>query len=313
MMATAALAGLLVAGPVFAKPDLIPIFQVQGGSETDVFGINDSELITGSWYDANLVEHGYVGPVSSTTYTTFDDPTDPGTEPRGINNGGYITGLDNAEGRSPSDYIPFERTPDGTITNVTMGGSTLNDLIQGINNKNVFTGDYINSNQVIGYTGSNAQYTNSFTLNGITNTGYAGRGINDKGDIVGWYYDSKGVQHGFLLRGKAAMTIDYPSKAAVSTVLEGINNRGQITGQWTDALTDIHGFIYYSNLKTFRTIKIPGARAFIQPWGINSKGLIAVGSDAGYYIWCPSSKNCVFGASAIRPQRQERKLLPKMP
>lgn len=314
MMATVALAGLLAAGAVSAKAVLVPIFPVPNSAETDVFGINDSDVITGSWYDTNLVEHGYVGPASSSAYTTFDDSTDPGTEPRGINNGGYVTGFDNSGRTKATAHIPFERAPDGTITNVTMNGSTLNDLIQGINNSDVFTGDYINSNlQTIGYTGSNAQFLNSFTLNGITNTGYAGRGINDKGDIVGWYYDSNGVQHGFLLRGTTAVTIDYPSSSAISTVLEGINNKGEITGQWTDALTDIHGFVYNSRHKTFRDIRVPGSASFVQPWGINSMGQVALGSDVGYYIWCPSFNTCAGTARVGAVQRPAHKLLPKMP
>lgn len=314
MMMTTAVVGVLAAGPTLASGVLVPIVLVTGSTETDVFGINDSEVITGSWYDSSNAEHGYVGSIFGSNYTTFDDPTAPGTEPRGINNGGYITGFDNSKKGNPSKDIPFERTPDGTITNVTKDGQTLNYLIQGINNNNnVFAGGYIANSVYIGYTGANAQYTKNFTLKGITNTGYAGRGINDKGDIVGWYYDANGAQNGFLLSRKTAVTLDYPSASAVSTVLEGINDRGQITGQWTDSRGIIHGFVYDSATKSFRKIKVPGSSSFVQPWGINSKGLVALGSDAGDFVWCPSVNNCINGATTVKPQRPTRELLPKLP
>lgn len=314
-MVTTAVTALVAAGPVLAKGVVVQVVPVQGSDETDVFGINDSNAITGSWYDPSGAEHGYVGSFTGANYTTFDDSTDPGTEPRGINNAGYVSGFDNSGGSSPSAYIPFERAPSGAISNVAMDGNVLNGLIQGINNKNVFTGGYENSNlQFVGYIGANGKYSKGLNLKGITSTGFAGRGVNDKGDIVGWYYDTNGVQHGLLLpSGKTAVRIDDPDKSAVSTVLEGINNNGEITGQWTDSSSDIHGFVFDSMTKKFTALKINGAVSFVQPWGINSKGDVAVGSDVGYYIWCPSQKVCPVGAPAIKVQHPWRKLLPKFP
>ena len=32
----------------------------------------------------------------------------------------------------------------------------------------------------------------------LTNTGTAGRGTNDAGDVAGWYLDRSSVEHGFL-------------------------------------------------------------------------------------------------------------------
>lgn len=312
----AALIGVAATGPVFGKSLLTPIFPVSGSAETDVFGIHDGNptIITGSWYDSNNIEHGYVGPITGSAYTSFDAPAESGTEPRGINDGGYITGFGSSGNSSPSADIPFVRAPNGTITNVTMRGTTLNYLIQGINSKNAFTGGYLNTNlQVAGYVGSNTKYAKSFKLANIINTGFAGRGINDKGDVVGWYYDTNSVRHGFLLSGKTVVTIDFPSKAAVSTVLEGINDRGTITGQWTDNRTDIHGFLYDSKNRAFTSIEVPGSNSFVQAWGISDSGLVAIGSDAGYFIWCPTQKNCVSATVAGKPQRPARKLSPKTP
>ena len=56
------------------------------------------------------------------------------------------------------------------------------------------------------------------------------QGINDSGQIVGYYSDTSGVRHGFLLSGGAYTSIDCPSPYTVSSSAFGINNLGQIVG-----------------------------------------------------------------------------------
>src|SRR5947209_9923000 len=50
----------------------------------------------------------------------------------------------------------------------------------------------------------------------LTNSGVAGRAIDSVGDVGGWYYDSSFLQHGFIIVGGTATSIDYPN--AVYTV-----------------------------------------------------------------------------------------------
>ncbi|HEY3777246.1 MAG TPA: hypothetical protein VGL35_04245 [Rhizomicrobium sp.] len=313
LLVFAAIVGLLGAGPAAAKPYLYPITAVPNSILTTIFGINDKGIATGSWYDPENVEHGYIGSPDGSKYTTFDDQTDPGTEPRGLNDANIVTGFDNSQSGSADSYIPFERASDGTITDLAKKGVTLNDLIQGINKNGVFTGSYATTSlQIVGYTGKNAKFTGGIKLKGITNTGVAGRGIDAAGDIVGWYYDASGAQHGFLLpAGRNPTTINSTAKNTVSTVLESINDKGLITGQYTDTSGDIHGFIYDIAQKAFREIKVPGAASFVQAWGINNKGWVAVGSDAGYFVYCPSFSKCVGTAAPYRAPKQ--KLHPQLP
>jgi len=54
-------------------------------------------------------------------------------------------------------------------------------------------------------------------------------GINDAGQIVGYYWDSTG-SHGFLKDGSSYTTFDYPGP--VWTYAYGINDAGQIVGQY---------------------------------------------------------------------------------
>jgi len=80
-------------------------------------------------------------------------------------------------------------------------------------------------------------------------------GMNDWGWIVGWYQDSNGNDHGFLLQGKKYTVLDVPG--ALETYAYGINNQGDITLTWADSKYLYEGALY--NGKTYQVINVPGA------------------------------------------------------
>jgi probable HAF family extracellular repeat protein len=301
LMLSAALVGLVATAPAMAKGSLYTLPLVSGSTETIAFGVADNLNITGYWLNSSSVENGFVGPADGSNYTTFDDDGTEGTQPRGLNLKGYVTGIDDVGSGEVLDYVPYERNPGGTITDVTMDGTVLNYLVQGINKKGVFTGSYENtSGVIIGYTGKNAQYKKAFTLPGITTTGVAGRGINDKGDIVGWYTNSSGVEHGFLLSGKTATTIDNPGG---TTNLEGINNNGEISGLYTDTSGNRHGFTYEIKTKKFTDLTVSGS-TYVEVWGLNDNGVVAIDGENSSgvfvgYLYCPTTKVCPTGAARV--------------
>jgi hypothetical protein len=70
------------------------------------------------------------------------------------------------------------------------------------------------------------------------------QGINPGGEIVGFYQDTAGHQHGFWLAGGNFVSIDYPG--AISTAARGISPGGDIVGNYTDAPggpPNVHGFL----------------------------------------------------------------------
>jgi len=93
-------------------------------------------------------------------------------------------------------------------------------------------------------------------------------GINDAGQIVGYYQDSPEV-HGFLYEGGIFTLIDVPGASA--TRPWDISNAGQIVG---NASGSNHGFLYDGS--NFSTIVFPGAVS-TSVRGINNSGHI-VGS-----------------------------------
>jgi probable HAF family extracellular repeat protein len=65
-------------------------------------------------------------------------------------------------------------------------------------------------------------------------------GINDSGQIVGYFFDTRGVEHGFVDTSGSFTTIDVPG--AQSTTAYGINDSGQIVGSFSNGPGG-HGFL----------------------------------------------------------------------
>jgi len=106
------------------------------------------------------------------------------------------------------------------------------------------------------------------------------QGINDPGQIVGYYFDTSGARHGFLLDGGTYTTIDCPSPYTTTEAF-GINNLGQIVGYCAapGGVNGVYGstrsFILSGGVLTFLSDapgSYGGASTFAQ--GINDSGQI---------------------------------------
>ena len=65
-------------------------------------------------------------------------------------------------------------------------------------------------------------------------------GINNAGEIVGYYEDGTRYDHGFLYTGRNFTTFDVPGPG---TYPGGINDFGEIVGYYYDGMFDTHGFL----------------------------------------------------------------------
>jgi len=81
----------------------------------------------------------------------------------------------------------------------------------------------------------------------------AAAGINDAGQIVGYFGDSAGLQHGFLKNGTSFTKVDFP--ASTLTSLTGINRAGQIAGSYEDGTGAFYPFV--TDLSTFTMLDLP--------------------------------------------------------
>jgi hypothetical protein len=289
LVKTAALAGvaMLTLSAANAASTLIPVPQFKGGSTTNPFGINNKNVIAGSYLDSGGLQHGFYGSLKG-KYTSFDYTlqTDViATQARALNDDGDITGYATAS----SQAVGYEwELSGGTMFTITSKKlPSLDGLAQQITNKGEFVGSYQTTKggpfAYIGQTWA-LKKTLKQQFGGLT---MAGRGINKAGDIVGWFQDANGVQRGFTDIGGTFTQVDYPGNQAV-TVLEGINDSGLIVGQYTDSSSVIHSF-ELSKAGKFKEIKVPNAVSFTQAFGVNNAGWVTILSDQGSFIYCPGT------------------------
>jgi hypothetical protein len=156
-------------------------------------------------------------------------------------------------------YVNNLGTKIPTVLNITTGkftdlqppGASGNAEATGINDRNNGQGDITGWEQtasqgVIGFFDTTGTYY-PIWFNGATAT-YP-LSINYDDQIAGYYVDSKGANHGFVLTGpsnggKAQIwqTIDEPN-AAYGTWVTGINTHDDICGYYIDSSHRQHGFV----------------------------------------------------------------------
>lgn len=96
------------------------------------------------------------------------------------------------------------------------------------------------------------------------------RGINNRGDIVGFYMTTPtSLQRAFLLqRDGTLVEVQYPNSR--TSYAYGINSRGAIVGAYTDAAKTVHGYLRTVEGE-FVTLDYPLATQ-TEAWDINERG-----------------------------------------
>ena len=276
---------------------VVKIKPVGNSTSMSVFGINDHNVIVGGFVDKkDDIEHAFSGPLNG-TYSRLD-LGNGGSEARGINNAGYITGIANTKKGDFSSEPIVERLPDGKIVQVTQNGTAIFGLAQGINNsQNKFAGGYWDRStadfSARGFLGSKGQWRSHVYVSAPTQELIA-YGINSNDVIVGQYL-TQGTQHGFIRNGKEWSTVDFPSSAG--TQMSAVNDKGKAVGHWYDGNGHEHSFLLDVAANTFTDIEVAGAK-HVEAWAINSAGAVVVNTNIGSFIWCEKQKACPAGSTA---------------
>jgi hypothetical protein len=169
---------------------------------------------------------------------------DTATEILGLNNAGFGVGyFRNTDGNNVPVIINI---PTENFTALRPPGYS-NAEATGINAFGDIAGWETTSSSTIGFFERlGAYYTFAFAKAKAT----FALGINSADQIVGYYVDSGGTKHGFILTnpksGKKWQTIDEPN-AAHGTVVTGINDDDSICGYYFDASGVQHGFVATTN------------------------------------------------------------------
>jgi len=132
------------------------------------------------------------------------------------------------------------------------------------------------SGEVVGfYTNSNSDlqgFTYDHGVFSIINVPAAHLAINNHGEVTGNYFDSDGIgEHGFIYERGVVTPLDVPG--ATQTVPVAINNSGEIAGKYVSGGSQ-HGFVYDDG--AFTTIDVPSALS-TRAVAINDRGDIVGG------------------------------------
>jgi probable HAF family extracellular repeat protein len=249
-------------------------------TSTFAYDINNNGQIVGGYFDTTT--RGFIYTITSASFTAvLNDPVGiNGTEAFGINDAGKVVGhfADGFLNRG------FFYTNGAFSTSIVFPGAALD-----INNATQVVGD----NGSSGFLYDNSVYT-TIRYDGSTLT--SAQGINDNGEVVGYYQDGTGY-HGFTYTYQTNSYNAYPDVLLPGqTYLTGINDQGWVVGYYYDGSGVAHSFLDTNGILPggFQTIgdDLDATGVFAQ--GINDEGQIV-----GYYN--DSSGTHAFLASAEVP------------
>lgn len=190
-----------------------------GTTVNQLLGVNNSNIAAGFYVDGNGNAQGYLYNINNQTFSAIADPNGVATTAAGINNSGVVTGFyTDAAGNShgfldmAGVYKSFD-DPNGT-----------NTMFFGINNMGDVVGTYTDANGVneglvydyLTNTWQTVDDPNNSATAAFGVTGTFINGINDNGQLVGFYSDGTNV-NGF----EATATPEPASLALISIGLLG--------------------------------------------------------------------------------------------
>jgi hypothetical protein len=166
-------------------------------------GVNDEDIAVGFYTDGQNVNHGYEYNIRTNTYTTVTDPNDPTTSltAAAINDRGDVAGVYTNPTSNATDG--FLLTSGGQFIDLAVPGAS-STMALGVNNYDEVVGVYTpstNANALEGFTWTPRHgFTTVNDPRGVNdgNLTTTINGVNDFGQLVGFYVDRNGNTDGFL-------------------------------------------------------------------------------------------------------------------
>lgn len=172
------------------------------GAVNQLLGVNDLGEAAGFYVDANGNSNGYIYDIATATFTPVTISGATSVTATGINNEGVISGFETLTGGAVDGFIDNN----GSITTLTgPAGATLTEAF-GLNNEGQVVGEYTDGNgntHGFVYNVATGVYTTIDDPNATPSTPGAAtmtvvNGINDLGQLVGFYLDANGNTDGML-------------------------------------------------------------------------------------------------------------------
>lgn len=210
---------------------------------SQVTGINAAGDLSGLYVDSAGNTHGFTR--IGGTFTTVDNLASAVfNQALGINNSDETVGY----------YAPTQAGTPGDVAYSQKGGvfSDINSMLPTNFNSQAVGINSDSTPWIVGFYQPDVALATSFgfldaggtitTIDPFGSTFTQALGVNDQGEIVGFYVDSNGVQHGYIDNGGVFTSFDPPGSA--STTINGLNDKGDIVGFYTNPVTDtVDGFV----------------------------------------------------------------------
>jgi probable HAF family extracellular repeat protein len=165
-------------------------------SNTEAFGINEQGEIVGGYFLASMrggSERGFLD--SSGVFTSLQFPSAETTETNGINNTGQIVGDFSDANFNQHGFV----LRDGVFQVIDVPSGTNGTVAFGVNDLGQIVGDYFTGEFIAGTHGFllDAGVFNTIDVPFLGSFNTVVRGINNRGDLVGFFSDRQG-EHGFI-------------------------------------------------------------------------------------------------------------------
>jgi hypothetical protein len=246
-----------------------------------LLGINDHGVIAG-YFGSGASGHpnkGYTlrAPYGQGNYTDENFPGSVQTQVTAINNLGDTAGFW-VDGQGNNFGFIAWNGVFKSYKNPNTGKGTVNQLL-GLNDTGIAVGFYTDAagvNHAYELNQKNGHFSPIVPPGG--NNALA-TGINDRGDVSGFFTASNGSIVSFLLTGKSFAEFDFPK--STNTTALGVNGSDQIVGAYVDGAKKMHGFLLSSPLHNakWQSIDDPKGVGTTTINGLNDNGQLV-----GFYV-----------------------------
>jgi probable HAF family extracellular repeat protein len=209
-----------------------------GSVQTQATGINNAGNTSGFYIDSGGQNHGFLN--TGGVFSTVDFPGTTTNQVLGLNNTGQAAGFFVTSGnQTPFIFNPF-LPPTAQFVIGGMGGLPAVGQATDINDKGMVTGFFPTATGDDGFLLSAGKLT-ALSFPGATVT--EALGLNNLGQVVGFYNDAAGNPHGFIYSNGSFTSLDDNAAPATQTTINGINNFGQIVGFALEKNGNTVGFV----------------------------------------------------------------------
>ena len=319
-------------GFMWSPADGITLIDYQGAAVTVCSGIDNIGNVFGTYIDAKGFPHGFTRDPLGNLYTndlpvagvssdskyyvgTYNAPGGavmgyvgtpegtPGLDPVTVTDA-QSTSLYGVNGENKvGKYTDSGGVNHGVLVTSPVGSefTTIDDPVAA-NHSTVCQGINASGKIVCNYTDNKGNPQAAVYFNGVfTPVKYPGAvslnayGIDDAGDLVGFFNDSSNNTHGFLLKGGIGGTpVKLDAPGANFTVATGLNNNGKVTVFWGDATGYVESSTYDTTSQAYTKANLLGA-ANSYAGGIDDAGDII-------YTWTDVENNIHGGLFSAHEQ-----------